>query len=334
MILQAADRATSLTRQLLAFSRRQILELSVFNLDETLDRMVPMMRRLIGEDIDILVKVPPRSCCRVKADGGQIEQVILNLAVNARDAMPAGGKLTFELAEVTLDESYAKRRPDARPGDYVMLAVSDTGSGIDAGTIEHIFEPFFTTKSKDKGTGLGLATVYGIVKQCGGHVAVYSEPGRGTTFKVYLPRVFEETAKDGRERLPDVPSSGSETVLVVEDDEAVRMLIFEVLSRRGYKTLMAATPGEALRIYQAHAKEGIDLLLTDVVMPEMSGRELANQIAQLNPGVRVLFMSGYTDAAIVHHGVLDEGTAFIHKPFTPDSLSRKLRDVMGTRQQQ
>jgi two-component system, cell cycle sensor histidine kinase and response regulator CckA len=328
MILQAAERATSLTRQLLAFSRRQILELSVFDLRETIERMVPMMRRLIGEHLEVVVATPAEPC-RVKADDSQIEQVILNLAVNARDAMPSGGKLTFETAEVTLDESYTRHRHDATPGEYIMLAVSDTGTGIDPSALEHIFEPFFTTKGKDKGTGLGLATVYGIVKQCNGHIDVYSELGRGTTFKVYLPRVgADEVQAEARPLQPDT-TQGSETILVVEDDEAVRALISNVLERRGYHALMAATPGEALGIYQAHAGTGVDLLLTDVVMPEMSGRELATKLAQVNGQVRVLYMSGYTDAAIVQHGMLDDGTAFIQKPFTPDSLSRKLREVLG-----
>jgi two-component system cell cycle sensor histidine kinase/response regulator CckA len=278
----------------------------------------------------VVVATPPEPCL-VKADCGQIEQVILNLAVNARDAMASGGTLTFETAAVTLDESYTKRRPDASPGDYIMLAVSDTGTGIDPTALEQIFVPFFTTKSKDKGTGLGLATVYGIVKQCNGLVEVYSEVGRGTTFKVYLPQVGADDVQpaEGPVTQPDA-AQGSETILVVEDDEAVRSLISDVLARRGYRALMAATPGEALGIYRAHAGAGVDLLLTDLVMPEMSGRELATRLAHVNGEVRVLYMSGYTDAAIVHHGMLDAGTAFIQKPFTPDSLSRKLREVLGT----
>lgn len=327
-ILQAADRATSLTRQLLAFSRRQILEESVFDLRATVDRLVPMLRRLIGEHIEIVV-ASADDVCAVRADAGQIEHVIINLAVNARDAMMTGGKLVFEVALATLDESYCRERQDVVPGSYVLLAASDTGSGIDPAIIEHIFEPFFTTKGKDKGTGLGLSTVFGIVKQSGGHVAAYSEVGRGTTFKVYLPHVLNGVVESS-----DTPpatqemSSGSETILVVEDDEGVRQLIAEVLRRRGYRALMASTPSEALSLF--HPEPGaIDLLLTDVVLPETTGRVLAEQLQQIQPGLRVLFMSGYTDAAIVQNGTLKKGTPFIHKPFTPDSLSRKLREVLG-----
>lgn len=326
-ILQAADRATSLTRQLLAFSRRQILETSVFDLRESVDRLVPMLRRLIGENIDIGVTTPSEACA-VRADCGQVEQVILNLAVNARDAMTSGGKLLFEIDEVTLDQSYCRTREDVVPGVYVMLAVSDTGSGMDAKVIERIFEPFFTTKGKDKGTGLGLSTVFGIIKQSGGHIAVYSEIGRGTTFKVYLPRVVDAAVERVETPVPAIePDGASEMLMVVEDDEGVRQLIASVLKRRGYRMLIAATPGEALRMFEQETP-AIDLLLTDVVLPEMSGRDLAEQLRQRQPGLPVLFMSGYTDAAIVDHGTLQKGTPFIQKPFTPDSLSLKLRQVL------
>jgi two-component system cell cycle sensor histidine kinase/response regulator CckA len=327
MILEASDRATALTRQLLAFSRRQIMALSVFDVRGVVERIVPMMRRLIGENIEVIVRAPSEECA-INADAGQFEQVILNLAVNARDAMPNGGKLIFETARVTIDESYTRSRPYARPGDHVMLAVSDTGSGIDAKTLEHIFEPFFTTKGKDKGTGLGLATVYGIVKQSGGHITVHSEVGRGTTFKIYLPR--ESRAVDRRDVVaaPSATQQGSGTILVVEDDDGVRMLIEAVLKRRGYRALLAASPAEALRLYEQEAATGVDLLLTDLVMPEMSGLALADRLAGMNGGIKVLFMSGYTDTAIVQQGALAEGTPFIQKPFSPGALTTKIRDVL------
>jgi CheY-like chemotaxis protein len=263
----------------------------------------------------------------VKADPSQVEQVILNLAVNARDAMPQGGRLTIETQNAELDEAYARRHPGVRPGRYVMLAVSDTGVGMDAETQARLFEPFFTTKGPGKGTGLGLATVYGIVKQSGGNIFVYSEPGRGATFKVYLPRVDEPAEAIEPGQLPGVPPRGSETVLLVEDEEGLRDLAREVLEGQGYTVLEARHPGKALLISEQH--EGpIHLMLTDVVMPGMSGRVLADRLAPTRLQMKVLYMSGYTDDAIVHHGVLEQGVAFVEKPFTPAVLAHKVREVL------
>jgi two-component system cell cycle sensor histidine kinase/response regulator CckA len=324
-IRHAADRAASLTRQLLAFSRRQILEVRVLDLRDSLRGMEPMLRRLIGEDIDLVVRVTDEAA-RVKADSGQVEQVILNLAINARDAMPEGGSLLLEVMNVTLDESYARRHVSVGPGRYVMLAVSDTGEGMDAATQARIFEPFFTTK-KTGGTGLGLSTVYGIVKQSGGNIWVYSEPRQGATFKVYFPRV-EEALDQPPTEPPSDTLIGSETILVVEDEPAVRELVRKVLERYGYRVLVAATPHEALKLATSHG-DPIHLLMSDVVLPEMSGRSLAGQIVARRPDVRVIYMSGYTDNAIVHHGVLDPDTPFLQKPFTPEALARKVRAVLA-----
>jgi CheY-like chemotaxis protein len=289
--------------------------------------MDKMLQRLIGEDID-LITVPGKELGWVKTDPGQMEQVIVNLAVNARDAMPQGGKLTIETANVELDERYASQRAEVASGPYVMLAVSDTGVGMDEETLSHIFEPFFTTKEQGKGTGLGLATAYGIIKQSGGHLWVYSEVGRGTMFKVYLPRIGEvvEAVAPGSSRI--ALSQGSETILLVEDEAGVRELILEVLTERGYIILEARNGNEALRLCEQHSSP-IHLLLTDVVMPGgMNGRELAEQLTSLHPELKVLYMSGYTDEAIIHHGVLDRGTIFLQKPFTPNALERKAREVL------
>jgi PAS domain S-box-containing protein len=325
-IRHAADRAASLTRQLLAFSRRQILEPRVLDLRESLRGIESMLRRLIGEDIDVVLRTTDEAA-RVKADPGQIEQVILNLAINARDAMPEGGSLLLEVMNATLDESYARRHVSVKPGRYVMLGVSDTGMGMDALTQARIFEPFFTTKKAERGTGLGLSTVYGIVKQSGGNIWVYSEPGRGATFKVYLPRVDEVEDQPASEPAPGT-LTGSETILVVEDEPGVRELVRRVLERYGYRVLVAATPHDALELAARHV-DPIHLLMSDVVLPEMSGRSLANQIVAQRPDIRVIYMSGYTDNAIVHHGVLDPDTPFLQKPFTPEALARKVRAVLG-----
>ena len=322
----AAERAASLTRQLLAFSRRQILDPRVIDLRESLRGLESMLKRLIGEHITVTLRTVGQVAC-VKADPGQIEQVILNLALNARDAMPEGGSLLIELTNVELDEAYARRHVSVKPGHYVMLAVSDTGIGMDAATQARVFEPFFTTKPEGRGTGLGLSTVYGIVKQSGGNVWVYSEPGQGATFKIYLPRV-DEAADLTSEAVASDVLTGSETVLVVEDEPGVRDLVRKVLERHGYRVLLAASPHEALETTQHHDGP-IHLLTTDVVLPEMSGRALAQQVAAIRPDIRVLYMSGYTDNAIVHHGVLKPDTPFLQKPFTPQALAKKVRDVLS-----
>jgi CheY-like chemotaxis protein len=286
-----------------------------------------MLRRLIGEHIQVVTVFGER-LGRVKADPGQLDQVILNLAVNARDAMPSGGKLIIETANVELDESYTRSRPDARPGQHVMLAVSDTGIGMDSTTLAHIFEPFFTTKAEGKGTGLGLATVYGIVKQSGGHVLVYSEPGRGSTFKVYLPRVPEEVDAEGDESgEPEPALGGHETVMLVEDEESLRMMIQEILGESGYDVLDCATPEAAIEKARTH-RGSIELLLTDVVLPRMSGRETAASLLAMRPGLRVVYMSGYTDQVVGQQGVIEPNTHFLQKPFTAEALLRKLRLVL------
>ena len=326
-IKKAGERAASLTRQLLAFSRKQVLQPVVLDLQAVVSDMEKMLRRLIGEDIELRT-VLGGELGSIKADPGQIEQVIMNLAVNARDAMPAGGKLTIETQNVYLGEDYATRHIAVKPGAYIMMAVTDTGTGMDEQTQRRIFEPFFTTKELGKGTGLGLSTVYGIVKQSGGNIWVYSEVHRGTTFKIYLPRV-DEGAQDYK-RSVEVEESlyGTETILVAEDDERLRNLVREVLEGYSYKVLLAANGSVALSIFERQ-EEPIHLLLTDVIMPGMSGRELADRLTRLHPEIKTLYMSGYTDDAIVHHGVLDADTSFIQKPFASAALARKVREVLG-----
>jgi CheY-like chemotaxis protein len=325
-VRKAADRAAGLVRQLLAFSRRQVLQPRVLSLADVIEELVPMLGRLIGEDIDLSTRKAP-DLAQVKADAGQVEQVIMNLVVNARDAMPGGGKLLIETRNVELDPGWAAAHAGGRSGSYVMLSVNDTGSGMDAETLKHVFEPFFTTKGPGKGTGLGLATVYGIVKQSDGHVWVYSEPGLGTTVKVYLPRVDlgVEPALSPR---PEAPlSPGSETILVAEDEESLGEMIREILEDLGYDVLAGGVGKAALEVARSHAAP-IHLLLTDVVMPGLSGRELAARLHEVHPETRVLYMSGYSDEAIAHHGVLDPGVPFLEKPFAPDSLTRKVREVL------
>jgi CheY-like chemotaxis protein len=291
--------------------------------------MDKLLRRLIGEDID-LVTLPSPDLAPVRADPGQIEQVIVNLAVNARDAMPEGGKLTIETRNIVLAQSYARQHVGVTPGPYVLLAISDTGTGMDEETQRRIFEPFFTTKEKGRGTGLGLATCYGIVKQHGGHIWPYSEVGHGSTFRIYLPQVDEPIEVRTRPDALGTLSHGTETVLLAEDETAVRVLAARVLRDRGYTVLEAADGDEALRLAREHGDATIDLLLTDLVMPHLSGRALVEQVAGIYPGVKVLFISGYADNAVVHHGRIDAGVEFLHKPFSPSTLARKVREVLDS----
>jgi PAS domain S-box-containing protein len=327
LVRTTADRAAALTQQLLAFSRKQVLQPQVLNLNAVVSAMEPMLGRLIGEDIDLAV-IPTEGLGRVKADPGQIEQVIVNLVVNSRDAMPQGGRLTVETADVELDAAYASRHSSVLPGPYVMLAVSDTGEGMDERTRSRVFEPFFTTKGPGKGTGLGLATVYGIVKQSGGDIHLYSEPGRGTTFKIYLPRVAEVAAEADDTTSPGTTDArGDETVLLVEDEPEVRDLAREILEGGGYTVLQACDPLEAVLLAEQHPGP-IHLLLTDVIMPRQSGHALVERLRPLRPEMQVLYMSGYTNEAIVRHGVLDPNTSFIQKPFTPATLGHKVRATL------
>jgi two-component system cell cycle sensor histidine kinase/response regulator CckA len=325
-IKEAGERAATLTRQLLAFSRKQVLAPQKLDLNGVVTDIDKMIRRLIGEDIE-LVTVRSPELWLAKADPGQIEQVIMNLVVNARDAMPQGGRLVIETANLDIDAAYPSRHSVIVPGHYVMLAVSDTGNGMTAEVKARVFEPFFTTKEKGKGTGLGLATVYGIVKQSGGYIWVYSEPGKGTTFKIYLPRVEGESVEDAVAEERKHAPGGSETVMVVEDNESVRSFVRSVLESQGYVLLEAGGSEEALTLIEERSGP-IHLLLTDVVMPRMSGPELAARLGPLHPETKVLYMSGYTDNAIVHQGALDAGTHFLQKPFVPDTLTRKIREVL------
>jgi PAS domain S-box-containing protein len=327
-ILQAGERAATLTRQLLAFSRQQILEPRVMNFNTVVAGMESLLRGLLGEDIDLVV-VPTPDLGSVKADPGQIEQVMTNLAVNARDAMPQGGRLTIETQNVTIGTDVARQLGLTMPsGSYVLLAVSDCGAGMDEATRTRVFEPFFTTKGSGKGTGLGLSTVYGIVKQSHGFIWVYSEVGQGTSFKIYLPQV---TGAAGPDRLGPtvVSSSGTETILLVEDNAGLRKLATRLLEPAGYTVLGAATGEEGLRLLERH-EEPVHLLLSDVVMPGMSGRQLAEQLAQTRPGMKVLYMSGYTGDTIVQRGVLDAQMPFLNKPFTAAALLRKVREVLDS----
>ena len=324
-IRKASERAASLTRQLLAYSRRQMLQPEVLDLNVVMAEMDKMLRRLIGEHIDLVAVFAP-DLGRVRADPNQIEQVIVNLAVNARDAMPDGGKLTIATANVDLDETFAQAHLGSVPGSYAMLAVTDTGVGMDATVRAHLFEPFFTTKEVGRGTGLGLATVYGIVKQSGGYISVYSEPGHGSSFKIYLPRIATP-AEPPAGAPKGGPAPGSETVLVVEDEPAVLTLSRRALESQGYVVLAASDADAALRVVERHGGM-IHLLLTDVVMPGLSGRELADRLSAQRPGIRVLYMSGYPGDAVVQHGTLPLGSAFLQKPFSPDGLARKVRDVL------
>ncbi|HXF96529.1 MAG TPA: PAS domain S-box protein [Gemmatimonadales bacterium] len=324
-IQQAARRGAALTQHLLAFSRRQVFQPKVVNLNDMLAELEPMMRRLVGEDIK-LVTVPGAPLGNVRVDPGQMTQVVMNLVVNSRDAMPQGGTLTLETADADLDEAYAARHVGVTPGPFVMLAVTDTGIGMDEATCQRVFEPFFTTKEPGRGTGLGLSTVYGIVKQSGGNIWVYSEPGVGTTFKIYLPRVTAPVTA-AEPQLPPASARGTETVMVVEDDPSLREVARRVLEAAGYTVLTAGTPGEAL-LSAERFRGPIHLLITDVVMPTMRGPELAERLTQLHPETRVVYTSGYTENAIVHRGELQEGTHFISKPFDAATLTRRVRAVL------
>jgi PAS domain S-box-containing protein len=325
-IRKAGERAAGLTRQLLAFSRKQMLEPKVLDLNEIVHHIQEMLSRLIGEDIQIVMNLDP-ALDSVRADAGQIEQVIMNLAVNARDAMPKGGQLSIETANVELDDTYAQTHVHVQPGPYVMLAISDTGFGMDEATRQRIFEPFFTTKEKGRGTGLGLSTVYGIVKQSGGYIWVYSEPEKGTSFKIYLPRVSVPAEPLTNPEPTGVPVGGHEIILVVEDEASVRALARKALESRGYAVLEAADGGEAIAVAGTHP---IDMVLTDMVLPGMGGSEIAARILEIHPEAKILFTSGYTDDVIVRRGLMERGAAFLEKPFTPNMLARKIREVLDS----
>ena len=327
-VLKAADRAAALTKQLFAFSRRQVMQPCVMNVNPTVAHTEKMLRRLIGEDVELVLALQG-DVGNIKADPNHIEQAIVNLALNSRDAMPKGGRITVETANVHLDETYARTHMGVMPGDFVMVAVSDTGHGMDAETRRRLFEPFFTTKEKGKGTGLGLATVYGVVKQLGGDIWVYSEPGQGTTFKLYFPRVNETASLPPSGPVETDRAPSTETILVVEDEQAVRDLTVKMLRKLGHTVLAAADGVEAIEIAKSYSGS-IALLLTDVVMPNMSGRQVADELVKLRPKLKVIYQSGYTDTTVVHHGVLEDGVEFLPKPFSREALAKKIRDVLGT----
>jgi two-component system, cell cycle sensor histidine kinase and response regulator CckA len=324
-IQQASDRATMLTRQLLAFSRKQMLELKVVEVNAIVEDMERLLRPLIGENVELSTKLAPDTG-RTRADAGQLEQVLMNLVVNSKDAMPHGGRIVVQTQNVALDDSHRGEQTFIRPGNYILLSVSDDGLGMDKETQSRIFEPFFTTKEKGKGTGLGLSTVYGIVKQTGGYILVQSEMGRGTTFNIYLPRVQEAVELQGTAPAARTADNGTETVLLVEDEESVRQLVRETLESKGYRVLEAENGQAGLEAVAAHSGT-IDLLITDVVMPEMGGHELAERLLKVRPGIKVIYLSGYTEEALVE-GKID-GKAFLQKPFTLQTLSRKVREVLG-----
>jgi signal transduction histidine kinase/ActR/RegA family two-component response regulator len=324
-IRKAGERAAELTRQLLAFSRQQVLAPRVLSLNETVQETERMLRRLLGADIELVTRCQ-RDLSKVRVDPGQMDQVVMNLALNARDAMPDGGKLTIETSDVVLDESYAAQHHGVTPGPHVLLAVSDTGIGMDVETQGRIFEPFFTTKPPGKGTGLGLSTVFGIIQQSGGNIWVYSELGTGTTIKIYLPRA-EGSEDEPEEFAPPPTLHGKETILLVEDQDEVRRVATTILRNYGYRVLSASNAGEALLACEKHLR-AIDLLLTDVVMPQMSGPELSQRILAQRPDLKVLFMSGYADGAVVGHGILDSGTDYVQKPLLPEVLARRVRQVL------
>jgi two-component system, cell cycle sensor histidine kinase and response regulator CckA len=328
-VRRAAERGGALTHQLLAFSRRQPMQVRTVALNELVMNLQKLLRRLIGEDVSLVI-IPAAPFDTVEADPGRVEQVLMNLVVNARDAMPDGGRLTIETANIELTDQFSAKSLGVKPGKYVMLSLTDTGTGMDKETLSHVFEPFFTTKSAGRGTGLGLATAYGIIRQSGGAITLLSESGQGTSARIYLPVSAPEVAQPDAGERQAGRFDGKETILVVEDEARVRKLICDVLGTRGYAVLEATRGEEALRLARQH-KGAIDLLLIDVVMPEMSGPEVAREIGGIRPGTRVLFMSGYTDEAIVHHGIPESGAAFLPKPFLPDRLARKVREVLDAR---
>ncbi|MCX5889636.1 MAG: response regulator, partial [Deltaproteobacteria bacterium] len=328
-IRKAADRAAILTRQLLAFSRKQILQPQRLNLHTVIGDLEKMLRRIIGEDIDLLLNLDP-TLTAVKADFGQMEQVLLNLAVNARDAMPQGGKLAISTANINLNEAYPQKQADFSAGPYIVMAVSDSGLGMDGETLDHIFEPFFTTKELGSGTGLGLSTVYGIIKQSGGFIEVASKSGVGTTFKIYLPAIGEAAESFEVLSADAEPLRGSETILLVEDEEILRQLIKNALELNGYKVLAARDSREAVMICEQH-QEPIDLMLTDVVMPQMNGRQLAQRLAELRPEIKVIYMSGYAEDVLFRQGVLDPSIAFLQKPFRQYEMTAKVRKMLDSR---
>jgi PAS domain S-box-containing protein len=327
-ILGASQRASTLTRQLLAFSRQQVLEPQVIHIQEHLQGIQNLLRRVLGEDIRLRVEMGSRAI-HLRVDPTQLEQVIMNLVVNARDAMPSGGNLTIEISEAHLDASYCQHNPDARPGSYMCLAVSDTGCGMSSEILSRVFEPFFTTKETGKGTGLGLATVYGIVKQSSGHITVYSEVGHGTTFKVYLPICSESVTRTVVASLNEIAPIGQETILLVEDEDALREVAREYLSEKGY-TVIVAAEGEGAMAAVENAKGSVDLLITDVILPGCSGVQLAQRLSANNPQLHVLYISGYTADTIVHHGGHDPNFAFLSKPFALAALARKIRSVLDS----
>ena len=328
-ILKAVDRASALTVQLLAFSRRQIAQPKIIDVNDLVLNMDKMLRRVIGEDIELVTALSP-DAGKVHADSGQLEQVIMNLVVNSRDALPEGGRITIETANATLDQAYARTHLKVKAGEYVMLSVLDTGHGMDEETRAHIFEPFFTTKEQGKGTGLGLAQVYGIVKQSGGEISVTSELNSGTRIQIYLPRIFGKVSADETRDTDTDLLAGTETVLLVEDEDDVRRLVYEVLEQHGYTVLPAAQPQEAIEICRSY-RGRIDLLLTDVVMPHMGGRDLAERVAWIRPDMKVLYMSGYTEDTMLGASIGESGVAFLRKPFTPVVLTRKIREVLEAR---
>jgi CheY-like chemotaxis protein/two-component sensor histidine kinase len=325
-VLKATERGASLTRQLLAFSRQQVLEPRVINIQEHIKAIEGLLLRVLGEDIQLTVSAGEHAV-HLRTDPTQLEQVIMNLVVNARDAMPSGGSLAIEISQALLDAEYCKHNPDTRPGSYVCLAVSDTGCGMSPEVLSRVFEPFFTTKESGKGTGLGLATVYGIVKQSGGNITVYSEVDHGTTFKIYLPLTEEHVTKSEEALFNDIAPSGTEIILLVEDEQSLRDVTHRYLSDKGYTVLVASEPEAAIAAAEKSVPP-IDLLLTDVILPGSSGVQLAQRLAAANPRMRVLYVSGYTADAIVHHGGHDPNFAFLSKPFSLPTLARKVRSIL------